>query len=1048
MERRRVLKRIGLTLFALVAWTAGPLSAQTGSLTGRVVDAGTMRPLEGAQVSLVRRSLGVLARADGRFLIPAVPVGTHTLEVRFIGYKTETRQVTVTAGQTVSVDIALSTQAISLDELVVTGTGVVTERRRLGATLASVSSDVMDKVAASNLTGALSGRVSGMLPEVPASVGSAAPIFLRGGVSITQRNAPLIYIDGVRIDNSYMHVGSTQQAGSLDRLNPNDVERVEIIKGAAAATLYGTEASAGVIQIITKRGTVSDPVWEFSTGFEGTKVPSARVKTSAGYSFTEKKIYDGGKPALDFIGNWGHAQEYNASVRGGSPRVRYFASGRVRDEKGTFDPEVQGVTDTNLRTGLNIQATDRLEIRLDFNTIRGNTRQPEGNFLANGSGYLWPIWLATPVDANAAYPYGGRYRSIYAVQWPPPNGYHGRLTEDELFKSSFTPPAVFGGSLNMDPVFGRKSRADSDRLTLSGAFTYDWGQGLKTEVIAGRDRIEDGYVEQGIKNLDSTQPDGFRYIYSRARTQTTLDFKTSWQHSFRPELSSTMLIGGQSFWEKKWIRDFGTRTFASPTLETLGGGSVLLPSTEQFAEVINAGVYAQEELALSNRLFLNAGVRLDGNSAFGENFGFGVYPKAGASWVVSEYGFWPFRTWNQLRLRAAVGAAGLQPGAFDATQTWIPDAALKNVSVVRPGNPGNPDLRPERSLETEVAAEMGFLGGRLGLELVYYQQKTTDALLPAPSASSLGFTQTRLTNLGQLKKHGVETSLNVTWIDVGETKFTTSLQTAWNKSEITDMGGLPCYRMPNSSGGVPGQRYHAICKGYAPGAWLGQVKDPKQPYKLGVPIEKLTRLTQITPNFLKNSVGGDSLEFKGNPTPAWTGSFSATLDLPGGVGMNALFTGGYDYYMIAQVQYIQDSGSRTSMRVAQMEAALDNPNTTVEERRRIADDFGNRHPSAVSDYYERADFFRFSNFSINYRVPQRLITWMRGMKKLDVQLSAANIYLWNRCAVWLCMADPLTPEHGDQDASSTGANQAFAQNIDYGNPPSPRRFGVHLRATF
>ena len=177
------------------------------------------------------------------------------------------------------------------------------------------------------------------------------------------------------------------------------------------------------------------------------------------------------------------------------------------------------------------------------------------------------------------------------------------------------------------------------------------------------------------------------------RTATTLDFKTSWSRDFQrgPDLHPAG-VGGQSFWEEEWFRTLGVRDFPLRQLATLPAGSQLLPPNETFQEVINAGVYAQEEVGLWNRLFLNAGLRVDGNSAFGENFAFQVYPKGGASWVVSEHDFWPFQSWDQFRVRAALGAAGLQPGAFDAN----PDVGARH----RRGQPLHRENRQPRKTRT------------------------------------------------------------------------------------------------------------------------------------------------------------------------------------------------------------------------------------------------------------------------------------------------------------------------------------------------------------
>lgn len=1024
---RGFARRFALLLLA-TACVAPPLRAQqVGSIIGRVTDASTLRPLEGAQLSLVNTRLGVLSRSDGRYLIPGVPPGTHTLEVRFIGYASVTRPVTIAAGQTVTADIELNTTAIGLDEVVVTGTAVATQRRQLGATVASVAAEAIQSAPVSNLSEALVGRVTGMLPGVASDMGSSPTIVLRGGTSLSQRNQPLVYIDGVRVDNTFSQTGSAHPSSTLDQINPDDIERVEVIKGAAAATLFGTEASNGVIQLFTKRGTVSAPQYSVNVTQELTRVPFGRIPPNWAYDPATKKLYGPDNPIADYLTPLGHAQNYDLSVRGGSTSATYFASIRVADEVGPQDREIDSAQNQGLRTGLTFQATEKLSARIDLNGIRTERRVPGGKAMgAPGTGYLWVLWLATPNNPVPDYPYGGRYRSLWGdLQWPPPAGYHGPLPHDQL-------PYPLDGPL----LFGRKSKLESNRLTVSTGLTYDWSQSLRSDLTFGRDRVTDENVEQGIRDLDRTAPDGYRAITNEIRTQTTLDFKTSWQREINQKLTSTLVIGGQSFWQSGWSRSYGTWNFSSAELSTLGGGSQLLPDEESFTEVINAGMYAQEQVGINNRLFLTGGLRLDGNSAFGQDFGLALYPKAGVSWVLSDESFWPFQ--NTFRFHAAVGAAGLQPGAFDAQQTWQPVSRVTNSPAVIPQNKGNPNLKAERSVEREVGVETDLLRGRIGVELVYFNTLVTDALLPAPTPPSNGFTTTQLTNLGKLKSQGVEAGVNVTWVQRRGFRFSTDFQGAWHNAKVLSMGGVPAYRIEG------GRYYQTIKEGYAPGAWIGPTVDPKKPYNLAVPIDQLTKLSQITPNVMKNSVGSDSLSFKGNSTPTWTGSVAPAFDLPGGFKLRSLFTGAYDYYVI-HILLTTRLNVGNDERAARYAQALDNPATTTAERQKIADWWGTHHPANPTQNFLRSDNVRFQELSLDYEVPQSIRNYLASVNSLSISLTARNLWLWNSCAD--CVSDPFV-SRGGGTVNPDGPGRAFFQNADYGNAPAARRFGINVRAAF
>ena len=244
----RAASLIVLTLL-VTTLTARSLSAQTGTITGLVSSQSTTGPLQNVQVSIQELNVGSLSSGNGRYLLIAVPVGVHEVTVTSIGYGVQTRQVTVQAEQTTVADFELEIVALNLDEIVVTGTGAPTQRRRLGATITSVSSEELASAPITNIADALIGRLPGARGLISGGqTGAGSQIVLRGTASISQRQDPIIYVDGIRIDNRPEDARSVTTDRLMD-INPQDIDRIEIIKGAAAATLYGTEASSGVIQI-------------------------------------------------------------------------------------------------------------------------------------------------------------------------------------------------------------------------------------------------------------------------------------------------------------------------------------------------------------------------------------------------------------------------------------------------------------------------------------------------------------------------------------------------------------------------------------------------------------------------------------------------------------------------------------------------------------------------------------------------------------------------------------------------------------------------------
>ena len=981
-----------------MAFAVGPLSAQEGTVVGQVTEAGTLRPLESVQVSVTAMSLGGLSNAAGQFVLVGIPAGTHVLEARYLGYALETRDITVTAGETVVVNVELQSQAIALDELIVTGTGVVTERRRLGQTVATVGADALLESGAASVTEALQGRVSGLSPSPSRRMGNSSFIVLRGGASISQRNEPIIYVDGVRMDNTRSQSWSNL-ISPIDEINPADIERIEVIKGAAAATLYGTEASAGVIQIITKRGSAGTPVYTVEIGQEMTSSPNSRIQSNFGYDFNTGEILED-RPFDRFVGT-GYVQNYAVSARGGTQTVQYFASARLNDERGKMRTDINKSELRSGRLDITFKPTPKLETRAGLSIASRLLRVPAGR-----TNFVWPTILANPALKDENRPYGELFG----------------------FVRDFERPDGSPASIN---------DLESDHLTVSAAAAYEWTPSIRSEVIVGYDQIAEQQVFMVPAGFAPTNADGVRLVSTEDRTATTVDFKTSWNRNFGSNISSTFLVGGQSFWQDRWFREVGIRNFASSELRTLRGGSTVSAVDEWFEEVINAGAYAQEQIGLGDKLFLTGGVRIDGNSAFGDDFGFEVYPKAGVSWVVSDYDFWNFGTWDQLRIRGALGTSGMQPNAFDALQTWQPAALINNSPSVIPGNLGNSELKPERSIEREIAAEFGFAGGRVGLELVYYNQVTKDALLQAPASPSLGFLNTQLTNLGEITKQGIETSLNVTWIQRPDLTWRTNFQFSWNDQTVTDLGGLAPFRITGA------RRWHTIREGFTPGAWIGPTRDTNNPYNIAVPVDQLTSLSQITPNVLKNAAGSDSLAFVGNPLPNVIGSFATSLDLPRGFSLNAMFSGAAGFIISRETTLIRESMQITE-RVANFARILDDPSSSTEERQRVAEEYGGQHHRVISNWAQDGDFIRFQELSLRYQVPASIVQALRA-NSLQLTLSGRDLAVWTK--EYVGIGDPLSG--GGLWTSARGRTGAiFLQNIEWDNLPTPRRFGLTVRATF
>lgn len=717
----------------LLGLSATQVAAQaTGTIRGTVREARTAQPVAGAQVSVTGTQRGTLTNAQGEFLIPGVPAGTREVRVKMLGYSDGRQSVDVGAGATAAVSFELSESAIALDEVVVTGQARQTRRREIATSIASVDATQLEDAAVRSVSDLLQGRNPGVtvLPG-GGKVGQGTKVVLRGPSSLSQGVQPLVYVDGVRMDNSSatgVFTGGEGWSG-LDDINPDDIERVEIVKGAAAATLYGTEASAGVIQIFTKRGRQGQQKWNYSSEFGISNSPSDWW----GVSVYSDWFYD------TYVNNNAPQQQQQLSTSGGQEGFSYYASGTYRTQDGLLPGNAE-----------------------DYKAFRGNLQLfPREDLVMNiGAGYS-DRGVAMPQDANNIYGYG-----INALT-AGPRGLFMPVEEIPLIDVGMN-SGRFTGSLNAE-------------YTPAAWFT--------TRLTVGADVVNMDNTEFHPYGANDSNPFGRKRNYRRDATTVTADYASIARLDLTSNITSTTTAGFQATHEQVGASNAFGRDFPVPGLSTVGAAAVTT-GWEYRNTTKSAGFIFQQELGLFDRIFVNAGLRADGHSAFGEQAGYAYYPKGGVSYVVSEHEFLP-DFFDSFRVRAAYGTAGRQPGAFDAVRTWDAVSAVDGVPAVTPANVGNPVLGPEVSHELEAGFDASVLDGRLGLEFTWYDQRTEDALLPVRYPPSDGFVETQLENVGEIRNRGIELSVDGTILDLDGFSWRANAQFARFTNEVTDLGDLP-----------------------------------------------------------------------------------------------------------------------------------------------------------------------------------------------------------------------------------------------------------------
>jgi outer membrane receptor protein involved in Fe transport len=752
----RLRRKIPALVLAAAGAMAPPvLAAQEGTTTirGTVTNAGTNGPIPGAQVFVVGTRLGGATGPDGRYQFAGVPAGTHIVRVRALGYQPTEKSVTVAAGATTTLDFTVSSAPVSLDEVVVTGTAGSARKREVGNSIGSVKVADAPEVP-TNVSQLLTGRLAGVnITGGTGNSGAGSSIRLRGTTSVALSNQPLIYIDGVRTrSDEYprngIFQGTTQRGANaygspLNDINPDDIERIEVVKGAAAATLFGTDAAAGVIQIFTKRGAQGSAKWnvQLNTGYQEMQEFGT---DSVPYMFMDPYLRKGARFGT------------NAQVSGGpNENLKYLVSMAADNTEGVLPADRE--RKYNLRT--NVDFLPLPKVSMSWNSSYGRN-----------------LVQQTPAGNNA--------QGITLNAFRQERNYFGNANPDTIRR-----------------VLEQDLRSNIDRLILGTTITA-------TPIANFSSRFTVGFDRAALENRN-LRPYGFPavplgVIQNQQWQNTTLS--TDWVNNYDFNLTNSLKVTASA--GTQYVNSFVgdavaySQDFATPSPPTVASGGVKL-SDENRQRVITGGAFAQSLVGFKDRFFVTVGARLDGNSAFGQDFGFQLYPKASGSWVVSEESFWK-PALGTLKLRAAFGAAGRAPGAFDAVRTFSQVGWGTSVAV-RPNNLGNADLGPERTTELELGFDQSIWDGRFSVDFTYYKANTTDALFRVSEAPSSGFLNSVLRNVGELEKSGIEATINAMIVDRPMLGINAGVNITTNKSKVVSLGGAPSFSVGNFGWVIEGQ---------------------------------------------------------------------------------------------------------------------------------------------------------------------------------------------------------------------------------------------------
>jgi TonB-linked SusC/RagA family outer membrane protein len=962
---RLILPAAAALLFGGPAWL-GAQQPAGGIIAGRAIDRETQQPIAGVQIAVVGTSRGTLSGEDGRFRIADVAPGPQLVRALRIGYQAEARPVTVTAGDTVTVDFALGVTTTVLEEVTITATGEQQRNREAGNAISTVRTAPEVLAATTNLTDVLQARAPGVYVQSSGgTTGTGSRIRIRGASSISLSNEPLIIIDGIRAYNAVGNnnlTGSTtigvggQVPSTLNILNPEDIEDIQIFKGPAAAALYGTAAANGVIQITTKRGRAGKTRWnvfgEYGRIKDVTDWPTnyAQLGTRTGDTTTVACTLDAQTRGLctpkgallsfnplveasPFV--TGFRQGYGLNATGGSGTTNFYISGDYSRDQGVFswnhDRRI------NLRANLNSQLLNNLNVAVTSGYIADHLRLPQND--NNVLGIISSGLLGSAVDNPTSRGY---------LSGQPPQAVSAIDTRQDVNRFINTLTA------NYQPL---------SWLTVTGTAGLDFLNRHDQETVPPN-RVFFGSLPEG--NRTSNPYNIFDY---------TANATVSGNFGLTPSLRSTTSLGTQ--FSKEVVR--GTRAHGEVLLggtSSLQGAAARFTVGESNPDNRTLGFLGREELAWRDRLFLTAALRTDNNSAFGKKFGWAKYPAVSASYVISEEPYFPkVPTLSSLRLRAAYGQSGRQPNFRDAITFFTSQSLTQgtaDVPGILIGGVGTATLKPEKSAETEFGFDAGFFSNRVSLEVTHYDKTTRDILVAVPLPPSSGVpstTQTEFRNLGRANNRGWEASLNAAVVQRTNFQASFSVTGSTNHNKLLELGSVNEQKLPpvifNNGSGLSQQH--------------------REGYPLGGIWARPVTFTHTGTGALSRTEVklGDTAVYMGNPLPTRSLTFSPTLRLYGVVTVTALVDhqGGFKQYNLT---------GRFRCNFGNCREAVD-PNTPLQMQ---AAYYGQLLGSDAL-YVEDSDFTKLREVAVTLSAPTRLASAMRA-QGASLTIAGRNLHTWTK----------------------------------------------------
>lgn len=1037
-----------LLFLLLMAMFAAVGSAQQATVSGTVTDA-SGQPVVGAAVVVHGTTTGAVTDIDGRFSLAVPNPATDVLDVSFLGYETSS----VAVGGRATIDVRLAEETTQLESVVVTALGIRRQSRSLGYSTTQVAGEDFTQARDPNLGNALSGKVAGVSVSGNATgSGGSSRVIIRGNASLTGNNMPLYVVDGVPFSNQ--NLGSAGQYGGLDlgdglnNINPDDIESIQVLKGAAASALYGYRGGNGAILITTKSGKKGQPVQVevnnnltfntiydyrdyqkvFGQGTYGSRpvdVNSARASEQNSWG----EALDGGS-AVNFLGNtysysyvdnWEHFYRTginNASsvaVSGASEKTNYRVGVSYVTERGILPNANNSQLGVNLNSTYDILRNLHLSVtaNLVFEEGKGRSHLSDGNH-----------------NTNASLIHRG---NSFDIRWME----RGGATSD--WGTAADGSELIGGT-NVyfnNPYwlqYRMSNKMDKNRLTGSMNLRYEITDWLYAQGAVQRD----GYnleFKQVQPMGAAADPSGWLEEYSRIFSEVNLNYLLGFDKEFGDWKVGASFGGNRQITiDKQYTPSDGGRPFIIDGLWSVNNlGDKRASKT--YSEYRVNSIYFTADAGWRNQVFLNVTGRNDWFSTLSPSNNSYFYPSVTLSWVFSDT--FPVPEWftfSKIRGSYASASNGTDPYK-NLLLFKVRDYTVNGQNTVTQNNDNqypNPDLKPVRISEWEVGLNMAFINNRLSFDAAFYEKNTKDDIATISTSAASGY-DSRIMNVGEIRNRGFELMVNAVPVHNDVFDWTTTFNVSRNESKVLYLGdGVSRLQIDGAvarSGNVTVQnivgRPYGELVGYKYLRHNGQIV-----FRDGVPQHE-DELSSLG-NGVYKVTGGWNNTFKWRDL-----SLSFLLDFKAGA---KLFSG-TNYSLYYEGLHKNTLAGRTA----------DNPRGSVVGQGVMQDASGNYVTNTVAvdaqTYYRSiadnniaeefvydASFLKLRELSLAYSLPKSLLSRQRALKDVGVSFVARNL--------WTIV------KHTDNIDPEAAYNNSNGQGLELNGYPATRSMGINVNIKF